>query len=89
MVDLGSVKNVHIIAVSFYAWYYGLSDLLNVETSIDGNAWTKWGDVRIYGNPTYYISFSKPANFRYIRWTGGTYSYYDQAYYSGIKFYNK
>lgn len=88
-VDLGSVKNVHIIAVSFYAWYYGLSDLLNVETSIDGNAWTKWGDVRIYGNPTYYISFSKPANFRYIRWTGGTYSYYDQAYYSGIKFYNK
>ena len=89
MVDLGSVKNVHIMAVSFWAWYYGLTDLLNVETSTDGIAWTKWGDVDVYGNTTYYISFSKPANFRYIRWTGGTYSYYDQAYYSGIKFYNK
>lgn len=90
VVDLGSTKNVHIMAVSFFQWYYGLYDLLNVETSIDGNAWTKWGDVDVYGNATYYISFSKPANFRYIRWTSGEYAYPSyEAYYTGIKFYTK
>lgn len=89
VVDLGSARNVHIMAVSFYAWYYGLNDLLNVETSIDGNAWTKWGDVDVYGNQTYYISFSKPANFRYIRWTNGEDATSNGAFYTGIKFYNK
>ena len=91
LVDLGSAKTVHMMAVSFFQWFYGASDLLDVETSADGNAWTKWGNVDVYGNQTYYISFSKPATFRYIRWTDGDYSYptYGMIAHTGIKFYNK
>lgn len=90
-VDLGSVKNVSMMEHKFYAWWYALTEIKNVQTSADGVKWTDWGDVSLGSSDTWYVGFSKTAKFRYIRWTAGDYSYDSEygCYYTGLKFYNK
>lgn len=78
VIDLGETVTVGEFCLTFYAWYYGLTNIDNVETSLDGNSWTSWGNVQLpdYAK-TSYIAFSKPSKMRYIRYINGDYGYSD------------
>ncbi|MDE6782928.1 MAG: DUF1735 domain-containing protein, partial [Paramuribaculum sp.] len=78
-VDLGEVQNISAFAMYWYAWYYALVNLENIETSVDGNSWTSWGNMELPDDMTYasthYIVFSKPAKMRYLRFVNGDDAY--------------
>lgn len=90
-VDLGSTKTVGMFSFMFYAWYYSTTEIENVQTSTDGNKWTDWGAVELGDEQYWYITFSKPAKFRYIRWVWGgpAYSSYYGTFARNISFYSK
>lgn len=91
VIDLASAKTVNVIEHRFWEWYYALNNIKDVQTSIDGNNWTDWGDANIGTYGVCYLEFSKPAKFRYIRWKAGDYSFSDEygCFYTGLKFYTK
>lgn len=93
-IDLAETTQVRAVSFQFYNWYFGWADLRNIETSIDCNNWSNWGDVsftRYSTNGTnQYIIFSKPAKFRYLRFTCGDYGYSADygTFVRNIKFWN-
>lgn len=90
-IDLGSPKNVSMFSIMFYAWYYSTTEIENVQVSTDGEKWTDWGSVDLGDEQYWYITFSKPAKFRYIRWVWGNpaYSSYYGTFARNISFYTK
>lgn len=90
-IDLGSPKNVSMFSFRFYAWYYATNELENVQVSTDGEKWTDWGSVSLGDEQSWYITFSKPTKFRYIRWVWGdpAYSSYYGTFATNISFYTK
>ncbi len=90
-IDLGSVKNnVKGFGFQFYEWYYGLKDVQDVEVSVDGQTWLNYGGAKLYLEQNQYLTFSKPATFRYMRLTSGDYGYSAGygCYIKQIKFFN-
>lgn len=78
-VDLGEVQNISAVGMQWYAWYYKLVNLNNVETSQDGLTWLQWGNMEqsqaASSASTFYMVFSKPAKMRYLRFVNGDDAY--------------
>lgn len=74
-IDLGEVQTIAAIGMRWYAWYYSLISLENVETSLDGVSWTSWGDVQMPDEAENFAIFSKPAKMRYLRFVNGEDAY--------------
>lgn len=95
VIDLGQVYNdVKAFGFQFYAWYYGLADIQDVEVSTNGSTWKSFGGTNLirgnYDAANQYIVFSKPTTFQYLRFTCGDYGYssYYGCFIRQIKFYN-
>lgn len=90
-IDLGETTAVDMFSFQFYAWYYSTMEIEQVQTSVDGQNWTDWGTADLGDETYWYVTFSKPAKFRYIRWTWGApaYSSYYGTYARNISFYKK
>lgn len=89
-IDLGEVKTVRQVRHYYYAWYYAVSSCNNVKTSTDGTTWKEWGNAEMGQSQNWYMSWTKPINFRYIRWTVGDPSYSSDygTFLRQISFYN-
>ena len=96
-VDLGKEYDVDMFMVRYGAYYYANSEILDVETSLDGITWSNWGAAEFsdfgYSTAVAYIEFCKPAKFRYIRFTSGEEYYPISSYYyprlRHVQFYTK
>ncbi len=88
-VDFGTVRNIRVLGLEFYAWYYALNNVDNIQTSVDGITWSNWGSASLGMDDTWYITFSKNAKCRYIRWSVGDYSYssYYGCFFTNVRFY--
>lgn len=75
-IDLGEVKTVTSVSIKYYAWYYGVKTYQSIRTSPDGAKWTNWKDIPNYSsNDRTYMTFSYPAEARYIEIVLGDHSY--------------
>lgn len=90
--NLGSVKTLDAFALRWYAYYYMGAEIENIQTSVDGVKWVDWGSAAAPSTyaSTWYLSFSKPAKFQYIRWTIGEEGEYSWGMYvRNVYFYTK
>ena len=89
-VDLGEVQNISMFQIRFYSGYYAVMSIENVQTSVDGETWKNWGAAELGRQSYWNIEFSKPVQFRYIRWVNGLQmSAYSEVSYSGLSFFTK
>ena len=75
-VDLGEVKTVTTVSIEYYDWYYGVKSYQSIRTSPDGVKWTDWKEIPDRSSVgTHYLTFSYPAETRYIELVLGDYAY--------------
>lgn len=90
LVDLGEVKTIRQFYTKYYAWYYAVMTLDNLQTSTDGVTWKDWGNASLGDEQEWYVYWNKAVKFRYIKWTWGAPSYSDDygSVLYNISFYN-
>lgn len=75
-IDLGEVKTVTTVSIEYYDWYYGVKSYQSIRTSPDGVKWTDWKEIPDRSSVgTHYLTFSYPAETRYIELVLGDYAY--------------
>ncbi len=89
--DLGSIKTVAGFHFSFYAWYYALKSIDNIQISNDGQTWSDVIGLTMGQYKSVYAEFLKPTAFRYFRFVAGDYSYssYYGCYMNFLNVYSK
>ena len=89
-IDLGEVTTVDAFSLRWYSYYYQAAEVTNIQLSKDGEKWEDWGAAASPGQyaSTWYLTFSKPASFRYMRFYVGLERSYG-VYFRQISFFNK
>lgn len=81
-VDLGAPTSVSGFSMYFFAWWYSLGSITDIEISSDYNEWiqVEGCDFNV-GAQLPYLGFNKTQTFRYIRYTCGNIYYPDYGCY--------